>query len=116
MNPAFTKHKEQRLSQMVAMRNAGATLQDLGDQLGLSRERVRQVLKAANYHGHPSPPPAYRTEEQAAARARRAREYSQDWYRRTKATRLEKQRQRRQDEYVSALSALVASKRGTPNR
>jgi predicted transcriptional regulator len=101
--------------QIVAMRNEGATLQEVGDQLGLTRERVRQILKAANYHGHPGPPPTYRTEEQAAVKAQRARERSKDWYLRNKETRLQYQRQRREQQYVNDLSALIAGKRGTSN-
>jgi DNA-binding transcriptional MerR regulator len=116
MKQAINPSKEQRLSQMVAMRNAGATLQDVGDYLGLTRERVRQVLKAANYHGQPGPPPTYRTEEQAASKAQRARERSQAWYRRNKETRLQYQRQRREQQYVNELSALIAGKRGTVNQ
>jgi DNA-directed RNA polymerase sigma subunit (sigma70/sigma32) len=32
---------------MVEMRSGGATLQQIGDEFNLSRERVRQILRAA---------------------------------------------------------------------
>lgn len=96
---------------MVAMRNQGATLQDVGDHFGITRERVRQILKAANYHGHPVMPPVYASEEQKERKAERARQYSRAWYRQTKEERLQKQRDYRQFQYQEELKALVARRR-----
>ena len=36
-----------RAKLMVEMRSGGATLQQIGDEFNLSRERVRQILRAA---------------------------------------------------------------------
>ena len=42
-----------RIEQMVDMRNNGQTLQAVGDHFGISRERVRQLLKREGYVGKP---------------------------------------------------------------
>lgn len=42
--PAFTEHARQRAEEMAAMYRQGLTLQVIGDNFGLSRERVRKLL------------------------------------------------------------------------
>src|SRR5687768_13100511 len=42
-----TKQRDQdRLQEIIAMRMAGRTLQEIGDKYGLTRERVRQILRS----------------------------------------------------------------------
>ena len=40
-----------RNAEMVAMRDEGATLEEIGDQFGITRERARQILAKANATG-----------------------------------------------------------------
>lgn len=42
-----------RTLQILAMRGEGKTLQEIGDEFGVTRERIRQVLAAAGVTGTP---------------------------------------------------------------
>lgn len=48
-----TPESQQRMAEMQHMRDCGFTLQQIGDQYGISRERVRQIVN--NIHKKKSP-------------------------------------------------------------
>ena len=48
-----TPESQRRMAEMQHMRDCGFTLQQIGDQYGISRERVRQIVN--NIHKKKSP-------------------------------------------------------------
>jgi hypothetical protein len=68
-----------RIEQMVDMRNNGQTLQAVGDQFGISRERVRQLLKREGYVGKPDLAQVKASPEQKAAKYKRHRARIAAW-------------------------------------
>ena len=48
-----TSESQRRMAEMQHMRDCGFTLQQIGDQYGISRERVRQIVN--NIHKKKSP-------------------------------------------------------------
>lgn len=42
--PLKTPESQRRMAEMQHMRDCGFTLQQIGDQYGISRERVRQIV------------------------------------------------------------------------
>ena len=87
--------KDQRLAEIVAMKNEGRTLQEIADVHELTRQRISQLLKAANYHCHPVPCSPRRTAEQEERRKQHAREKSREWYAKNKERKAENQRRYR---------------------
>ena len=87
--------KDQRLAEIVAMKNDGRTLQEIADAHELTRQRISQLLKAANYHCHPVPCSPRRTPEQQERRRQNARETSRQWYAKNKERKAESQRRYR---------------------
>jgi len=87
--------KDQRLAEIVAMKNEGRTLQEIADVHELTRQRISQLLKAANYHCHPVPCFPRRTPEQEERRKQHAREKSREWYAKNKERKAENQRRYR---------------------
>ena len=68
-----------RIEQMIDMRNNGQTLQAVGDHFGISRERVRQLLKREGYIGKPDLAQAKASSEQKAATYKRRRAAIAAW-------------------------------------
>ena len=97
--------KEQRLAEIVAMKNDGRTLQEIADAHELTRQRISQLLKAANYHCHPVPCQPRRTPEQQERRKQYAREKARQWAKdnreRRNATQRRNRAERRAREAVS---------------
>ena len=87
--------KDQRLVEIVAMKNDGCTLQEIADEHELTRQRISQLLKAVNYHCHPVPCSPRRTAEQEERRKQNAREKSRQWYAKNKERKAESQRRYR---------------------
>ena len=68
-----------RIEQMVDMRNNGQTLQAVGDHFGISRERVRQLLKREGCVGKPDIAQTRATPEQKAATHKKRLAYISEW-------------------------------------
>jgi len=68
-----------RIETMIQMRNDGSTLQAVGDAFGISRERVRQLLKRVGYLGKPDLASKKATAEQQAIAAEKNRQRSREW-------------------------------------
>lgn len=86
---------DQRLAEIVAMKNNGQTLQQIADAHDLTRQRISQILKAANYHCHPVPCPPRRTPEQEERRRQRQRNRVREWYQNNKDRKNWNQRRNR---------------------
>ena len=105
---------DDRLRRIVELKNNNHTLQQIADEFDLTRQRVSQLLKQANYHCHPIPTNPRRTPEQAELRRLNAIETSRRWYANNKERKAQSQRDYRQRQYVAELSNLVASNRCQP--
>ena len=111
MNVVNATQKEQRIRQAVHLKNNNHSLQQIADSLGITRQRVSQILKQANYHLNPVPPQPKRTPQQQQRRINDARSRSSQWYKANKDHKLETQRQYRRNQSVAELKELIASTR-----
>ncbi len=71
-----------RARKFAELRNEGMTNAQIANQFGISRERVRQVLKKIGYHGKPDFQNRQSTPEQKEDRLKRKRKFIHDWQKR----------------------------------